>query len=81
MFPIAFAVVTGSSAHLLQSTADLVTRRFIRHVYPLNFGEYINFTHSNILGIKDSRLNMQEFLFSADNATTLFDKIKNIQRI
>lgn len=79
MFPIAFAVATGSSALLLQSTADLVTRMLIQHVYPLNFCEYINFTHSDIQKIDELRLDMQNFLFSSVNASSLFNKLKNIQ--
>lgn len=79
MFPIAFAVATGSSALLLQSTADLVTRMLIQHVYPLNFCEYVNFTHSDIQKIDELRLDMQHFLFSSGSASSLFNKLKNIQ--
>ena len=80
MFPIAFAVATGSSALLLQSTADLVTRMLIQHVYPLNFCEYINFTHSDIKNISELRYNVQGFLFSSENATTLFNKLTDTQK-
>ncbi len=79
MFPIAFAVATGSSALLLQSTADLVTRMLIQHIYPLNFCEYINFTHTDIQNIKEVRLDMQGILFSSENATNLFNKLTDIQ--
>ncbi len=37
----AFVIATGSSALLLQSTADLATRMLIRHVFPLSFTEYL----------------------------------------
>ncbi len=80
MFPVAFVVVTGSSALLLQSTADLVTRMLMQHVYPLNFCEYINFTHSDIVNIREIRLNMQSYLFASKNATILFNNIKKIQQ-
>jgi predicted AAA+ superfamily ATPase len=41
----AFVIATGSSALLLQSTADLATRMLIRHVFPLNFVEYLSIRH------------------------------------
>jgi len=79
LFPIAFVVATGSSALLLQSTADLATRMLIQHVYPLNFTEYINFTHPDVQNIKALRLDMQDCLFSAGNAATAFEQLKRSQ--
>ncbi len=79
LFPIAFAVATGSSALLLQSTADLVTRMLIQHVYPLNFREYIGFTHSGIEKISETRQYLEHILLQSENANKLFRKIKNIQ--
>ncbi len=37
----AFIICTGSSALLLQTTADLATRMHILHTYPLQFTEYV----------------------------------------
>lgn len=79
LFPIVFAVATGSSALLLQSTADLVTRMLIQHVYPLNFCEYINFTHADIFTINELRQNLQDILFSSNNALDLFEELKKNQ--
>lgn len=37
----AFIIATGSSALLLQSTADLASRMLTRHIFPLNFSEFL----------------------------------------
>ncbi len=79
LFPIVFAVATGSSALLLQSTADLVTRMLIQHVYPLSFREYINFTHSNIENISNTTQDLQDIPYQTKNANDLFSKLQNIQ--
>jgi len=79
LFPIAFAVATGSSALLSQSTADLVTRMFIQHVYPLNFREYINISHSNIDKIDNTKQNLQDILLLSVTASDLFDKLQKIK--
>ncbi len=79
MFPIAFCLATGSSALLLQSTADLVTRMHIKHILPLNFREYISFTHSGIPKITDLRNNLEKILLHSDNAENLFDDLQNIK--
>lgn len=39
-----YIVATGSSALLLQTTADLATRMLILHTFPLHFTEYISIT-------------------------------------
>lgn len=71
LFPSAFVIATGSSALLLQSTADLVTRMHIQHVFPLSFTEYIDlillpenesFRHKNQL---------KEILFHSENIEDL----------
>ncbi len=78
LFRSVFVIATGSSALLLQSTADLVTRMLIQHVYPLNFSEYIGFTHS-IEQLKETTQNLQTILLQSDNATELFQQFKKIQ--
>ncbi|MCK5538948.1 MAG: ATP-binding protein [Bacteroidales bacterium] len=79
LFPIAFAVATGSSALLLQSTADLVTRMLIQHVYPLNFREYINISHSNNEKICDTRDKLQDIILLSETADDLFHKLQAIK--
>lgn len=79
-FRIAFILTSGSSALLLQSTADLVTRMLIQHVYPLNFREYIGFTQKHTQIISNStREKLQKAIFLSENAKTLFSKLQNIK--
>jgi len=73
LFPAAFVVATGSSALLLQSTADLVTRMFIQHVYPLSFTEFLS------ISLSDKKTNfeeLKEILFHSENATELNDSLQ-----
>ena len=78
-FRIAFILASGSSALLLQSTADLVTRMLIQHVYPLNFHEYIGFTHKHIPALSsETRKQLQNILFHSENANELFNELQNI---
>ncbi len=79
LFPVVFAVATGSSALLLQSTADLVTRMFIQHVYPLNFNEYINIGHFNTQKIGETRDTLQNILLQSETSNDLFEKFKKIK--
>jgi len=79
LFPIAFAVATGSSALLLQSTADLVTRMHIQHILPLNFREYIGFTHSGTVQIPDLRNKLEKIFLHSENAENLFNELQNIK--
>ena len=80
LFLSAFVIATGSSALLLQSTADLVTRMLIQHVYPLNFREYIGFTHPNTKKISETRQNLQDILLQSNNADDLFIQFKKNQK-
>ena len=57
-----YIVVTGSSALLLQSTADLATRMLMLHTFPLHFTEYISITKNIELN------NRQEFQTKLKNA-------------
>ena len=71
-FRIAFLLASGSSALLLQSTADLVTRMIILHILPLSFCEYIGFTHKDIQPIKEEvRKKLENTLLRSDNITEL----------
>ncbi len=64
----AFIICTGSSALLLQTTADLATRMHILHTYPLQFTEYVTIVKNKQLNneteIKDS---LKGALFFAKN--------------
>ena len=79
LFLKVFVIATGSSALLLQSTADLVTRMLIQHVYPLNFREYIGFTHLKTEKLGEARQNLQDILLQSENAESLFERFKSIQ--
>ncbi len=79
-FRIAFILTSGSSALLLQSTADLATRMIIQHIMPLNFCEYINFTHNNIPNIKETRKKLENIFLrsdSIDELSTDFNGLKH----
>ncbi len=78
-FRIAFILTSGSSALLLQSTADLVTRMLIQHVFPLNFCEYIGFTHKQIPKLNsNTREQLKNILFHSENTDELFNEFQNI---
>lgn len=79
LFPIVFGVATGSSALLLQSTADLVTRMHIQHILPLNFREYIGFTHSETVKIPSLRNDLEKVLLHSENAKSLFNDLQSIR--
>ncbi len=79
-FRIAFILTSGSSALLLQSTADLVTRMIIQHVLPLNFCEYIGFTHKNIPEIQEVRKQAENIILRSETTKELsveFNKLKS----
>ncbi len=79
-FRIAFILTSGSSALLLQSTADLVTRMLIQHVFPLNFREYVGFTQQNSQTINNTtKKQLLKAIFNSENANDLFDKLQNIK--
>ncbi len=78
-FKSAFILVSGSSALLLQSTADLVSRMLIQHVYPLSFSEYINITNKNIPDIFDLKLQIKEHLFYSETANELYLSLSNLK--
>ncbi|MEA2043263.1 MAG: AAA family ATPase [Bacteroidota bacterium] len=75
----AFIICTGSSALLLQTTADLATRMYILHTYPLQFTEYVTISKNkqieNETEIKDS---LKSALFFSKNIDEFKDKITKI---
>ncbi len=79
LFPAVFVIATGSSALLLQSTADLVTRMLILHVFPLNFSEYLEITNSNIKQKHKLKLDLKEILFYSETAENLHKQFLKIQ--
>lgn len=78
-FRIAFILTSGSSALLLQSTADLATRMIIQHVMPLSFCEYIGFTHKNITDIKNIRKPLENAFLRSANIDELVSKFNNLK--
>ena len=81
LFPAAFVIATGSSALLLQSTADLVTRMLIQHVYPLSFTEYLEITNSEFKQVFNKKEELKEILFRAENATDLYKQLEDTQNV
>lgn len=75
----AFVIATGSSALLLQSTADLATRMLIRHVFPLSFTEYLSIRNvkKDLNGI-DFQNNLKQILFYSNNLAELENALKKI---
>lgn len=71
LFPAAFVIATGSSALLLQSTADLVTRMHIQHVFPLRFTEFLSITQPDINQSFENKSELKKILFNSDNIEDL----------
>jgi uncharacterized protein len=78
-FRIAFAVATGSSALLLQSTADLVTRMLIQHVFPLNFREYLLLTDTVTYKIPELRDELENIFLRSKNIKELLKSFNTIK--
>ncbi len=91
----AFVICTGSSALLLQQTADLTRRMHITKVYPFNFTEYIKvktyFTppalpidtdnkNKSIVLKKEVSSQLKDCLLFSTNAETAFNKIQSLQK-
>ena len=79
LFPSAFVIATGSSALLLQSTADLVTRMLIQHIYPLSFTEYLEITKPEIKQNFDNKNELKEILFHSETATNLYQQLNKFE--
>ncbi len=73
----AYIVATGSSALLLQTTADLATRMLILHTFPLQFSEYINIT-KNIDSNRKLKENLKNALFYSKNITELENRLNKL---
>ncbi len=73
----AYIVVTGSSALLLQTTADLATRMLMLHTFPLQFSEYLSITKNIDI---ENRLqdNLKDALFYSENITELENKLNKL---
>ncbi len=69
----AYIVATGSSALLLQTTADLATRMLMLHTYPLHFTEYLSITKNIKLD------NQKEFQTKLKNAFFYSKDIKQVE--
>ena len=79
----AFIICTGSSALLLNQTADLARRMKIEKIYPFKFNEFIrakSFFESNkqILPEKDVSNDLKNILFYSDNIISLQENLKNV---
>lgn len=81
----AFILCTGSSALLLNQTADLARRMRIEKIYPFKFVEFVSAKSylenkgMMVLPEKDLSNNLKEFLFYSENAETAFSKIKSLE--
>lgn len=78
-FRIAYILVSGSSALLLQSTADLATRMIIQHVFPLNFKEYIALTQEKTVIQQEQSKNLENIILRSENADKLFQRFQNVK--
>lgn len=79
-FPTAFVVATGSSALLLQSTADLVTRMLIEHVFPLGFSEYLHIIKPQITQQFSQQKALKEVLFHSNNVDELYQNLQPVEK-
>ncbi len=81
----AFILCTGSSALLLNQTADLARRWRIEKIYPFKFIEfvaaktYMENQGKRVFPIKDLAGNLKELLFYSENADQVFNGIKSLQ--
>ncbi len=75
----AFIICTGSSALLLQTTADLATRMHILHTYPLQFTEYVTIAKNKQLADEQEIKNkLKSALFFSENIDELKEKITTV---
>lgn len=73
----AFVIATGSSALLINQTADLATRMKIEKIYPFKFSEFINakstFDKTPIYPTKNLSSKLKQTLFFSEN----YEHLKN----
>ncbi len=75
----AFIICTGSSALLLQTTADLATRMYILHTYPLQLTEYITISKNKQLDNEtEIKKALKSALFFSENIDEFKKKITKI---
>lgn len=75
----AFIICTGSSALLIQTTADLATRMHILHVYPLQFTEYtIIAKNKHLNNEKEIKDKLKNALFFSENINEFKEKISSL---
>jgi len=75
----AFIICTGSSALLLQHTADLATRMHILHTYPLQFTEYVTISRNKQLENEiELKKTLKSALFFSENIAEFKNKISKI---
>ena len=75
----AFIICTGSSALLLQTTADLATRMHILHTYPLQFTEYVTIAkNKQLINEQEIKNKLKSALFFSENIDELKEKITTV---
>jgi len=80
-----FILCTGSSALLLNQTADLVRRMRIERIYPFNFSEFVTAktcmedTKKTVYPEKDLSNELNEALFYSETPQEVFQKINSIE--
>ncbi len=78
-----FILATGSSALLLNSTADLARRMHIEKIFPFKFTEFITaktFNSKNtIFPIKGIMRELRQILFFSETSQELFSKLQPLQ--
>ncbi len=76
----AYIVATGSSALLLQSTADLATRIHMLHTYPLHFKEYISIKKNIEIENKiEFQTKLKNALFYSTDITQIKSRLQNLR--
>jgi predicted AAA+ superfamily ATPase len=82
----AFILCTGSSALLLNQTADLARRMRIEKIYPFKFTEFIaakTYMENNgkmVFPEKGLSSSLKEYLFYSENAENAFKKIESLSQ-
>lgn len=76
-----FIVATGSSALLLNSTADLARRMHIEKIYPFSFTEYLKAKKFNLFSgsdFEDTKSKLQQALFFSESSEEAYIKLQSI---
>jgi len=76
---IAFIVATGSSALLLQTTADLATRMLIQHIFPLSFTEYLSIKQNiDMENVHNFQEQLKNILFFSKDNHEIYNGLQNL---